>query len=256
MRAAFVTADVLAAEPERAVTLRRLHDAGLQPVVVVARPLPEGEKVESAGFPVVTCRPDRSDCDETATILIDAAAQAALVTHEVTAVSEAFLVCRELADVALATAAGCRPVMVLDGRSLDEVMGLEEPAVKDMASAPDLAAAMDYVLDEVAQDTALGPFPFATPHLVDERSQPLLPTRGDLWRLYVVVIAAGLAAALGIAYLLREVYTFYRFPFIAYYLTLQFIPQTWRGVLFLLIAFLIGLMAPRLLTGLQRRRYS
>ena len=38
---------------------------------------------------------------------------------------------------------------------------------------------------------------------------------------------------LGLAYVLREAYVSYTFPGFVYYLTLQFIPRIWRGVMFM-----------------------
>lgn len=75
---------------------------------------------------------------------------------------------------------------------------------------------------------------------------------------------------LGVAYLLVQVYREFGFPELAYYLTLQFIPRVWRGVLFFALgvgSILFALVKlqqtvvaaiapgqPNLLDGLYRRR--
>jgi uncharacterized cofD-like protein len=54
---------------------------------------------------------------------------------------------------------------------------------------------------------------------------------------WLIVLAIGVVLlALGVAYLLREAYLSYRFPGIFYYLTIQFVPRVWRGLLFLAIS--------------------
>ena len=68
---------------------------------------------------------------------------------------------------------------------------------------------------------------------------------------------AGVAVALGIAFLLQDIYQTYRFPAISYYLTLQFIPQWLRGFLFILLGVGIGVMVSRLVGSMRaRRRYG
>lgn len=49
--------------------------------------------------------------------------------------------------------------------------------------------------------------------------------------------------SLGVAYILREIYVFYRFPEIVQYLTLQFLPRYIRGILFLGVGFGIVALA-------------
>jgi uncharacterized cofD-like protein len=52
---------------------------------------------------------------------------------------------------------------------------------------------------------------------------------------WLVLMMLGVAImGLGIAYILREAYVSYTFPSFFYYLTLQFIPRTWRGIMFML----------------------
>jgi hypothetical protein len=146
-------------------------------------------------------------------------------------------------------------VLVLAGRTLDEAFGVEEPAIKDMIVASDLPTAARYMVQEAEQTRLLGPFPYGMPHTLDERAVAVLPTQGDLAKLFGVIILAGLAVALGLAYLLKEIYKTYTFPAAAYYLTLQFMPQAWRGVLFLVLGAMLGLFLPRLIVGIQRRAY-
>lgn len=155
----------------------------------------------------------------------------------------------------LGALAGCRPVLILAGRTLDEALGVEEPGVKHMVVAADLPTAAQYMLQEAEQERDLGPFPYATPHTLEERAVTVLPSQGDLAKIFAVIILAGLAVALGLAYLLKEIYKTYTFPPIAFYLTLQFISPAWRGALFLLLGALLGLFLPRLLSGIQRRAY-
>ncbi len=51
---------------------------------------------------------------------------------------------------------------------------------------------------------------------------------------WLLLLLLGVAAmGLGLSYLLREVYVSYTFPGFVYYLTLQFLPRTARGVLFI-----------------------
>lgn len=92
MRAAFLTAETVMADPDRTAVLRLLQEAGLQPVIVVQRPLPEGERLESSGFPVVIARGDSAGGEDESGLLIEAALKAASTTHEVMSVSDAFLV--------------------------------------------------------------------------------------------------------------------------------------------------------------------
>jgi hypothetical protein len=249
MRAAFITVDALAAEADGLSALRRLDEAGLSPVVLLPRGAAEGERSDGGGYPVVGCAAGDADCwGDPPQLLLDAATAAGV------AVGEAFLVCREAADVDRGVAAGCRPVLVLAARSLEDVYGPEEPAHKEVAAAPDLAAAVRYMTEEAAHEQALGPFAYAPHPVLDEVPRAPALSGGDLAKIFVLVTVAGVAVALGIAYLLQEIYQSYRFPAISYYLTLQFIPQTLRGTLFILIGVGIGFMVPRLVGGMRARR--
>ena len=162
-----------------------------------------------------------------------------------TAPSEAFLICRSLEAAIVGEELGCRSVLVLDDRELDEVMGPAEPAIKAIAIAPTLQEAIHFIAEEARASRELGPFPYGAASSAAPTS-PLMPTARDLAKLFGLTAASGVAVALGAAYLLQELYQSLEFPPIFYYLTLQFIPQTLRGLIFLLLGATIGLLAPRL----------
>jgi hypothetical protein len=247
MRAAFVMVDALDDDHEVAGELQRLEAAGLQPVIL--RPEPVEAEATYLGYPQVACPPGNPYCpDDLPDLLMKAAARVDVP------LAEAFAVCGDSRSVVSAAKAGCRPVLVLGGQSLEEALGPLEPDDKSFATAMDLSAAVGNMLLEAQQDEALGAFPYGSHRALEER--PPLPvfTRSDLHRILAVVIAAGVAIALGIAYLLQELYETYRFPEVAYYLTLQFIPQTWRGVLFLLLGAGGTLLAQRIVNRIIERR--
>lgn len=251
MRAAFITADVLVATPDGVTALRRLDEAGLFPVVLVPQPLPAATEArpDTGGYPLLACATGNSACwGEQPELLLEAAAVAGV------ALGEAFFVCAKAVDLARGVAAGCRPVLVLSGRTLDDVYGPDEPPHKDAAAAVDLAAAVGYMTDEAAHSRQLGAFAFAPHGVLDEvpRTPPL--TRGDMTKIFLLITIAGIAVALGIAYLLQEIYQNFQFPRFSYYLTLQFIPQWLRGFLFILMGVGIGFMVPRLIGGMRARR--
>jgi uncharacterized cofD-like protein len=70
------------------------------------------------------------------------------------------------------------------------------------------------------------------------RAQALMWLRPGMHvkRWLVVLLIGVVLLALGVAYLLREAYLSYRFPGVFYYLTIQFLPRVWRGLLFLVLA--------------------
>lgn len=170
--------------------------------------------------------------------------------------SETFLVCEDLSAYQQAESLGCRSILVLGDRSLDLALGPGEPSSKSIATAPSLGEALRYVVEEHRQSELLGPFPYGPAHAVEERPTVTLPTASDLAKIFGLSVVAGVAVALGIAYLLQEVYQSVQFPRVFYYLTLQFIPQTLRGLMFLLLGAGAGLLLPRLLSGLVRQRRS
>jgi hypothetical protein len=244
MRVAIVMADVLASSPDGVAQLQRLDTAGVRPVVVApAGAAAAATPPDTAGYPLVTSPMPAPECwDDAPAMLAGALARSGSAAHD------AFLICRDAAAVTRAVATGCRPLLVLDGRSLEEVFGPGEPPVKHIPVVPDLPTAVRYVLDEAAQESAVGPFPYGTAAAVEGAAPPVGPSRHDIAMILTVVIVAGVAIALGIAYLLQEVYQTVRFPAIAYWMTLQFIPQTWRGLLFLVVGAGLGFLAARILT--------
>jgi hypothetical protein len=248
MRAAFILSDVLAAEPKGLAAIKGLTEAGLAPVLLSPRP-GGGERMEPASLPHVACRAGDTECwGEQPQLLLDAAAEVGV------AVGEAFLVCRLAEDAARGAAAGCRPILVLGERSLDEVYGLEEPEHKEVAAAPDLATAVRYMIEEATVAGQLGPFAYAPHPVLDEVPRARTLSSADLTRIFATVTIAAIAVALGIAYLLQEIYQNVPVPDIAWYLTLQFIPQTLRGLMFILLGIGLGLTVPRLLAGMRARR--
>ena len=129
-----------------------------------------------------------------------AAAETAVV-----APADAFVVTADWAEATEADAAGFRPVFVLGDQSLQAVLGPSEPDAKHVATALDLAAAVRYVTVEAAGQAALGPFPFAA-HGESPVAPARVPSQRDLARFFGLVVLAGTAVALGIAYMLRELY--------------------------------------------------
>lgn len=248
MRAAFLVSDVLEAVEDPAAVVRRLEQAGL--CVAILAPDREALPERSAGLSSVVLlgAEGRPGCWSDGDGLLSRAAARCDVP-----LGDAFFVCREADDLTFAAEAGCRPVLVLCGRSLDEVFGPAEPPQKEAAGAPDLETAVRYVLEETNQEAAVGPFPYAERVSVEGHVQTLVPSGRDLAAVFALVMLAGLAIALGIAYLLQEVYQRASLPDVFYYLTLQFIPQTWRGVLFLVIGTAAGLLVRPYLSRLTGR---
>jgi hypothetical protein len=208
--------------------LQNLNEAGLTPVVLFPHAPGETSRPDAAGFPVIACPLDDPDCwGDEPTLVLDAARRSGATP------SQAFMVCADPTDVRRASEAGCRPVLVLSGRTLDEVYGPSEPATKGAICAPDLETAVHYMIEESGHDAAVGTFPYAHVSTLDERARSQTPSRGDVQWLMTVVILAGLTVALGISYLLREFYQHATLPPQAYWLTLQFIPRALRGAIFL-----------------------
>ncbi len=246
MRAALVMEDVLGLSPEGAAALQRLPGAEIQPIVLARRAPGDVTKVESAGLRYVVGAVDPGVGLQDPPPLLAEAASAAGATLD-----EAFLVCSSTVDVAAGLDHGCRVLLVLGDRSLDEVFGPEEAPRKSLGVAADLDLAVRYMIEEARVDHELGPFPFAWPKV--DRPKAKLPSGGDLARIFALVVIAGVAVALGIAYLLREVYQTVTFPSEAYWLTLQFIPRAWRGLLFVVIGTAAGLAAGFALARLRYR---
>lgn len=172
---------------------------------------------------------------------------------------EAYLLADSPREVETALAAGVRPLVVLGGRRIGELLG-DAPAHKDYPIAEDLGTAVSYIAveEDIASQWAqprqaavllpspeeLYADPKALPRLtvVSRLAQGLqaqaVRTRAQLhdivrWLSFVVIGALGLS--LGVAYILTHLYRVQPFPAIAYYLTLQFIPRPLRGALFIIL---------------------
>ena len=250
MSTVLITASALASA-ENWPGLRSLRDEGLEAVVVGSAP--DFDETRLAQLGVRRLPPADGPPTEAG---LSAEALAAGLALSGRSTGEAFLVCNTLQDCLHGESLGWRTVLVLGGQPLDVAIGPGEPANKAAATAPRLDEALRYVTEEHRQNEQLGPFPYGPAHAAEERPAITMPTGGDLAKIFGLSVVAGVAVALGIAYLLQEVYQSVQFPRIFYYLTLQFIPQTLRGLMFLLIGAGAGLLLPRLLSGLTRQRRS
>ncbi|MFQ6057996.1 MAG: HAD hydrolase-like protein [Anaerolineae bacterium] len=266
MRAAFVKLDILQDRgqppgeltPEAMEVLRPLAESGLVTIVVDPQPrerpaFPPGEE-ESVTFLRCPHRPGE-DCgcwEPEGGLLQEAAARLNL------RLSECYLVCDAPTDVALAYALGCRPFLVLGERTIDELYGDQEPPYKDFPMARDLTTALAYILHEEEIARRLGPFPRVPPPLPEERMGPAVPAirASDLGRWLFVLVLAGLWLSLGMAYILVNIYRVQPLPEIFYYLTLQFIPRLYRGLLFLASGTTLGVFAFRRLAAFMATNAS
>ncbi len=236
-------------------------------------------QVEAAGGRVdglITCpHGDRADCrcwGPNAQALWGTARQFGLHLNECYVIGESG------ADVSMAYAAGARPIMVLNGRTLADVLG-KLPEHKGFPVATDLSIAASYVAAEEDISRTLGHARSqATPQEPEEsRETPVdqAPTvtvvspmartlqvqlyRSRLqlrdvarWLSFFVLGALGLS--LGIAYMMTHLYRVQPFPRFVYYLTLQFISRPVRGALFIGFGLLIIFVAVRSLYGSPKLR--
>lgn len=165
--------------------------------------------------------------------------------------NECYLICDDLADVALAYAVGCRPFLVLSGRAMDELYGGNEPRYRDFTITRDLKKAIEYVLHEEETTRAFGPFPKVAP-LPEEHIGRMLrpPSLKRVGQWLLVLIFGGLWLSLGIAYFFIHLYRIQPFPWQAWYITLQFIPRPVRGLLFLTGGAIVAVIALRRLASL------
>jgi len=174
---------------------------------------------------------------------------------------ECFLLCDEPNDVLLAARVGCRPILVLNGKSIGDIYSGHQPEPRDFPVARTFASAVDYVLDEDQINESWGhPRPPTSLSQLDEElvsadeAPELSPTlrllspvpgaKGVLLagfpqitrsaqRLLLLFVVGGVWLSLGIAYLLTHLYRVQPFPEFVWYLTLQFIPRPVRGALFI-----------------------
>lgn len=179
--------------------------------------------------------------------------------------NECYLIGASLNDMAMAMAAGVRPIMYLNGKRIGEILG-DRSAYKDFPIARELVQAVDYVFAEERATAQLGrPRQMVTPAPSEEtahslagapvvtpvsraaiavnRRMRLRPREVARWLSFLIV--GGVWLSLGIAYLLTHMYREQPFPEVAWYITLQFIPRLARGVLFILTGVAVVLLASR-----------
>lgn len=173
---------------------------------------------------------------------------------------ECYLLCDEANDVFLAYRVGCRPMLILDSRTIGDLYNGHQPEPRDFPIARDFAMAVQYVLCEEAASEEWGhPRQPASVSKLEEPApkgevsefmptlrllSPVPGARGALlfnmpqlsrsarqWLL--VFVLGGVWLSLGIAYLLTHLYRVQPFPEFVWYLTLQFIPRPLRGLLFI-----------------------
>ena len=173
---------------------------------------------------------------------------------------ECYLLCDQADDVLLGYRVGCRPVLVLEGRSIGDLYDGHQPEPHDFPIAFDLCTAVNYVLTEEDATGAWGHPRQPTPLSQEAESQPAgeMPDFSPTVRLFtpvpgikgvvtgwstdqsttrrwlVTFVFGGVWLSLGIAYLLTHLYRTHPFPAYFYYLTLQFIPRPLRAALFIL----------------------
>jgi len=257
MRDTLVMADLLSSMDDASGALADLVNVGIRPTVLASRTgqvpagLPDGVRLIAGEHERGTVAGTGPGADDLAPaphlekLLLKAARQGVDLdtAHFLGSTSE---------HSAAASAAGCRPVLVLGDRSLDDVFGAGEPAWKHAAVAQDLSTAVRYVIEEQDHAAALGHFEFGDgQHAPDSRRA--VPTGRDLATLFGLVILAGVSVALGIAYFLRELYETLTLPAIAAPLPLQFMPEWARGLLFLFTGIGIGAAVSRTVSALRRR---
>lgn len=165
--------------------------------------------------------------------------------------NECYLICDALADVALARAVGCRPLLVLGGRAIGGLYGGREPGYKGFPMAKDLKTAIGYILHEEEAMRELGPFSKITPlpeEGIRRMIRPFSVKHTRQWLLVLVI--GGLWLSLGIAYFFIHLYRIQPFPWQVWYITLQFIPRPLRGFLFLASGAILAAIAFRHLASL------
>lgn len=187
--------------------------------------------------------------------------------------NECYVVGDSRLDVSMAYAGGCRPIFVLSERSIGQVFG-DQPEHKDVPIAVDLKMAARYIEQEEETAEQLGGPRAVTAPAMDTdffEAASLLPEvvplsarakalqsgrrRAKLqpWeirRLVASVVAGGVGLSLGIAYLLTHLYRQQQFPDWVWYVTLQFIPRQFRGLLF--IVFGLGVLGIALWGAYQK----
>ena len=179
--------------------------------------------------------------------------------------NECYLIAACGEDVEMAVTAGVRPVFLLQGQSIGQVLG-DRRAHKDFPIARELGQGVEYILAEEQVTAQLGrPRQTATPPPPEEASRPVVgtpmvtpvsrlamaanrrvrlrPRETARWLSFLIV--GGVWLSLGIAYLLTHLYRVQPLPAVAFYITLQFIPRVLRGLLFILAGVAVVLLASR-----------
>jgi histidinol phosphatase-like enzyme len=192
---------------------------------------------------------------------------------------DCFLVSDQPGDVFLAHKAGCRPILLLDGRSIGELFEGHQPELTDFPVARTFDSAIQYLLSEEEANETWGHARLPTPVTQEEEEEvalveqvselaPVLtlfaPVPGRRGRLLaglpplsrraqqalLVYVVGGVWLSLGIAYLLTHLYRVQHFPAFVWYLTLQFIPRPVRGILFIVSGIGLVVVSLRAFTRL------
>lgn len=221
--------------------------------------------IEAAGGridAVVSCpHPPDSGCDCWATrpgLILEAANRFDLQRNG------CYMIAATQTDVDMAVAAGVRPVLVLQGRRIGEILG-DSGERKDFPIARSLAQAVEYIQaeerisaqigkprqtlppttsEEIGVRPAMGGAvvtPISRAAIAASRRIRLRPREVGRWLSFLVV--GGVWLSLGIAYLLTHLYRAHPFPEVVWYITLQFIPRVARGVLFILTGVAVLVLA-------------
>jgi D-glycero-D-manno-heptose 1,7-bisphosphate phosphatase len=194
-----------------------------------------------------------------------------------------YVLADSIREVLTAYAAGVRPLVILGGRPISDVVG-SAPMHKDFPIAPDLTTAVSYITVEQDISQRLGHARALVPAIpaeavlyVQTDTMPTIKVTSarlaamrnqiresrlklkDVARWLSFFILGALGVSLGIAYLLTHLYRVQPFPDFVWYVTLQFISRTERGVLFIVLGAGVIFLALRSLyrsdfyTKLRRR---
>ncbi len=177
--------------------------------------------------------------------------------------NDCYLLASQAHDVEMAAAAGVRPILILQGRRIGDLVG-DARERKDFPIARTLPQAVEYILAEERISAQIGkPRQNLPPPPVEQvdrvaggtpavaiisrtaatasRRVRLRPREMGRWLSFLVV--GGVWLSLGIAYLLTHLYRQQHFPAVVWYITLQFIPRVARGVLFILTGVVVLVLA-------------
>jgi histidinol phosphatase-like enzyme len=180
---------------------------------------------------------------------------------------ECYLLGDEPDDVVKAHKVGCRPILVLNGRSIADLYNGHQPELRDFPIARDFGSAVQYLLVEEEANVQWGhPRPPSSLAQVEEELAPVgkapefhptlrllspvpgargillgsLPQVSRSARQWLALfVFGGVWLSLGIAYMLTHLYRVQPFPEFVWYLTLQFIPRPVRGFLFIVTGMIV-----------------